>query len=145
QTSLHFGFQGLSFCQIDDKTGRGIYDEEVKTSSRNGETFLGGPSGLKDVGRGNAPSSCGILLEEERIERTLASPIPSRPSGSNPTPKDKGKAYLIKDDDDEEEVPLQRNQRASAPLTPDVNPESALEDGRILISGLFRSVCGGGS
>ncbi|CAB4316634.1 unnamed protein product [Prunus armeniaca] len=92
------------------------------------ETFLGGPSGLEDVGRGNAPSSGGILLEEERIERTLASPIPSRPSASNPTPKDKGKAHLIKDDDDEEEVPLQRNQRASAPLTPDVNPESALED-----------------
>ncbi|CAL8168799.1 unnamed protein product [Prunus armeniaca] len=80
------------------------------------------------TGRGNAPSSGGILLEDERIERTLASPIPSRPSASNPTPKDKGKAHLIKDDDDEEEVPLQRNQRASAPLTPDVNPESALED-----------------
>ncbi|CAL2271503.1 unnamed protein product [Prunus armeniaca] len=92
------------------------------------ETFLGGPSGLEDVGRGNAPSSGGILREEERIERTLASPIPSRPSASNPTPKDKGKAHLIKDDDDEEEVPLQRNQRASPPLTRDVNPESALED-----------------
>ncbi|CAB4286312.1 unnamed protein product [Prunus armeniaca] len=109
------------------------------------ETFLGGPSGLEDVGKVEAMLHLLVAFfwEEERIERTLASPIPSRPSASNPTPKDKGKAHLIKDDDDEEEVPLQRNQRASAPLTPDVNPESALEDGRILLSGLFRSVFGG--
>ncbi|KAI5351318.1 hypothetical protein L3X38_004209 [Prunus dulcis] len=90
------------------------------------ETVLGKSSGPKDTILGDAPSPGGILLEEERVERPSTMPIPSRPSSSNPDPRDKGKAPLAEDDNDEEDVMPKR--RASAPSAPDINPETALEE-----------------
>ncbi|VVA33945.1 Hypothetical predicted protein [Prunus dulcis] len=65
---------------------------------------LGCLQGMAVIVLGDAPSPGGILLEEERVERPSTMPIPSPPSSSNPDPRDKGKAPLAEDDNDEEDV-----------------------------------------